>query len=274
MRTKTLRLIGAVLLASGVTAAYAGIATTKHNLTSGGPANQNKTTDASTEICAFCHTPHGGDNNSAPLWNKSVSGIGSGYNYYASSTMDAQRENIGSVSVACMSCHDGTQAMDNMINQPGSGGFNASGADVAYNWTGSPRADANGKMTGGTANVALLGTDLRNDHPVGIQYCGGWNAAPTGTITAGDANCKDRDFKAATMTTINSTNYWYIDRNATTGRQKDDVILYTRAFGAPASMTGPSVECASCHDPHRSDTNTFLRFSNAASAVCLACHDK
>lgn len=273
MSIKTLRLLGAVLLASGVTAAYAGIASTKHNLTASGTAGQNKVTDASTEICAFCHTPHGGDNNSAPLWNKNVTGIGTGYQYYASSTMDAARENIGSVSVACMSCHDGTQAMDNMINQPGSGGYNAAGTDVAYTWTGSPRADAAGKLTGGAANVALIGTDLRNDHPVGIQYCGGWTAAPTATIAANDANCRDRDFKAATMTTINSANYWYVD-TGTAGRQKTDLILYTRTFTNDTNKVGPSVECASCHDPHTSAQATFLRTSNTNSAVCLACHDK
>ena len=48
------------------------------------------------------------------------------------------------------------------------------------------------------------------------------------------------------------------------------MILYTRNF---AAGSGPSVECASCHDPH-TETTTFLRTSNDDSAVCLACHIK
>jgi predicted CXXCH cytochrome family protein len=34
------------------------------------------------------------------------------------------------------------------------------------------------------------------------------------------------------------------------------------------------VQCTSCHDPHRSDTPTFLRKSNDGSALCLTCHVK
>ena len=79
----------------------------------------------------------------------------------------------------------------------------------------------------------------------------------------------DPDFNDATETGA-GTNIWFIDVDADTTRDKDDMILYTRSDFAVA---GPSVECASCHDPH-SDNNTFLRRQNTASAVCLACHDK
>ena len=48
--------------------------------------------------------------------------------------------------------------------------------------------------------------------------------------------------------------------------------IYNRSFAVAGA--GPSVECASCHDPHRADTSTFLRIANAGSAVCLACHVK
>jgi predicted CXXCH cytochrome family protein len=34
------------------------------------------------------------------------------------------------------------------------------------------------------------------------------------------------------------------------------------------------VECPTCHDPHRTDNNKFLRMSNNRSALCLTCHDK
>ena len=66
------------------------------------------------------------------------------------------------------------------------------------------------------------------------------------------------------------------------GKQRTDLPLYTRT--GPDAALGPLVECASCHDPHVSAGQagpnglqageTFLRISNASSAVCTACHVK
>lgn len=295
------RLIGAVAagaLMLGAGAAFAGISATKHNLGTTGAAGQNKS-GGTEEICVFCHTPHGADTSAqAPLWNKNLGSLGgtgaNAYQLYQSSTMDAARANdgngggaIGSVSLACLSCHDGTQAMDNIINAPGSGGYDVTGGGPtgrtgtgpagSWAWTG-PTVSTEGLMQDGAGgpNVALIGTDLRNDHPIGIQYCGG---GITGTATAG---CKDGDFWGGGANngrlrnaTINTQNVWWVDTEATTGnnlRNKTDMILYTRNFSD--NTTGPSVECASCHDPHTSDAPTFLRVSNAGSAVCLSCHVK
>ncbi|MBI2307352.1 MAG: hypothetical protein HYU78_08620 [Rhodocyclales bacterium] len=259
--------------------AVAGIANTKHNLGSTGGGSNNKVSDTG-EICVFCHTPHAADTTApAPLWNKNLSNI-SGFTTYASlnsSTIDGEILSVGSVSIACLSCHDGTQAMDNIINAPGSGGYDATGGGAtgrAYTWTGA-NADADGKMKNTT--VAMLGTDLKNDHPIGIQYCGGGvtSAAATG------AGCKDGDFKgkaagtAADLqsATINGNLVWWVDTTGGTAgtREKTDMVLYTRTF---AAGSGPSVECASCHDPHTEANPTFLRVSNTGSGVCLSCHVK
>jgi predicted CXXCH cytochrome family protein len=51
------------------------------------------------------------------------------------------------------------------------------------------------------------------------------------------------------------------------------MLLYTRNEATVAGGYQPFVECASCHDPH-TENATFLRISNAGSAVCLACHTK
>lgn len=259
--------------------AVAGIANTKHNLGSTGGAGNNKVSDTG-EICVFCHTPHAADTTApAPLWNKNLSNI-TGFTTYASlnsSTIDGEILSVGSVSIACLSCHDGTQAMDNIINAPGSGGYDATGggaAGLGYTWTGA-NAALDGKMKNTT--VAMLGTDLKNDHPIGIQYCGGGvtSAAATG------AGCKDGDFKgkaagtAADLqnATINGNLVWWVDTTAGTAgtREKTDMVLYTRTF---AAGSGPSVECASCHDPHTEANPTFLRVSNTGSGVCLSCHVK
>ncbi len=262
--------------------AIGGIANTKHNLSSGGNANNVRTTAGTDEICVFCHTPHAAAAGSpAPLWNKNVPPSAQ-YTTYAtlnSTTIDGASTTVGSVSLACLSCHDGTQAMDNIINSPGSGGYDsAGGGATGLGWTWASgsvagRVDADGKMTNAATTLAMLGTDLSNDHPIGIQYCGG---GPTSTSPAGA--CRDVDFRAPSNASINGNLVWWVDTaiGSSNTREKTDMILYSRSF---SGTTSPSVECASCHDPHvESGTGsagaTFLRISNTGSGVCLACHVK
>lgn len=270
-------LAGALALAAPP--ASAGIKNTKHNLGSTG-AGANKANDTG-EVCVFCHTPHAADNSApVPLWNKKL-GDGTGYTTYpsTSSSLDGSiLSTVGSISLACLSCHDGTQAMDNLINAPGSGGYSATGggaAGLGYTWALGGRVDADGKLTNSATTLAMLGTDLSNDHPIGIQYCGG------GQTTASPAGaCVDKDFVAPQTGLINSNRVWWVDTTGGTAgaRDKSDMILYGRSF---AGTVGPSVECGSCHDPHVEEGTgapaagaTFLRIANTGSAVCLACHNK
>ena len=261
MKKSDLMKLGAgVLMALGMaSAAQAGIADTKHNLSTGGTQSVHQTSGGggTAEICVFCHTPHGANTSvAAPLWNKPTNGgTYTVYDVNYSSTIDGTVD-MGGVSLACLSCHDGTQAMDTMINKPGSGGYNAAGSQFGGTWTGT----ADGKIPAGIAN---LGTSLTNDHPVGIQYCGGG-------IIAGGGTCKDGDFKAVTEGTIGTGTFWWVDTGGA-GRQKTDLPLYGRTVGG---VFQPMVECASCHDPHTTAQATFLRISNAASALCLSCHTK
>lgn len=241
---------------------------TKHNLGTTG-TGAVRLTAGTDEVCVFCHTPHGGKIGTAPLWNKNLPS--STYKLYGSTggesaTVDGSILAIGSVSQACLSCHDGTQAMDNMINAPGSGGFAAGGARLTGAiWQGALTAD--GLMPAGVTN---LDTDLRNDHPIGIQYCGGGpNSGSTGTA------CKDPDFIAPTAGNPGGgpLAFWVDTTGGTANREKTDMILYIRDFvgnGGP----GPSVECGSCHDPHNYTNPTFLRISNTGSNLCLSCHKK
>lgn len=277
-----LRVVGVCTVAFGLGAisngaVAAGISTSKHNLSTSGTGS-NHVTAGTAEICVFCHTPHASNtaNVNAPLWNKQFPATT--YQTYSSnsSTLDGEVLAVGSVSQACLSCHDGTQAMDNIINNTGSGGLDNTGGGVnglAYTWATSTRVNAAGLLAG----VASLGSDLRNDHPIGIRYCGGGQnqATPTGA-------CTDPDFIAPTNGTINGQQVWWVNTTGTGGgvaatREKQDMILYTRTFAAGVNPgAGPSVECASCHDPHLGNTTTtFLRMGdNATSKVCLACHNK
>jgi len=260
---QTLIFASLALVAGGAAAQISG---TKHNLSTSGTGT-NHLTAGTEQICVFCHTPHASNTSvSAPLWNKGLPATTyTTYSTANSSTIDGEVLTVGSVSAACLSCHDGTQAMDNMVNAPGSGGFTAAGASpVGYTWAGSST------ITG----VANLTGDLTNDHPIGIEYCGG--GLSNGGTTTLSGSCKDADFKAPITNVINSVPVFWVDANANTTRDKADIILYSRTFAAGANR--PSVECASCHDPHvaskGSDNISFMRVTTAASAVCLACHTK
>lgn len=273
-----------VLLIMGVFGsqqAWAGISTTKHNLGSTG-TGVNKF-DGTGEICVFCHTPHGADTSAAvPLWNRKLAEptTYTTYNSLGTSSLDGATAPVGSVSLACLSCHDGTQAMNVMINQPGSGGYNAAGAALAGAWTGV-------NQTGGLINDGLItriGQDLKNDHPVGIQYGGGPKSGtvPAAGSTYDNTLFRDADFNATKSATLNGQSVWWVDTSVGTAgsREKTDMQLYTRgpiaalASGGATTDAQPFVECASCHDPHTSVNPTFLRIANTGSAVCLACHIK
>ncbi len=270
---------GAILLSGAMIApdAMAGISTTKHNLGSAGTGTN--TFSGTAELCVFCHTPHGSDTSAVvPLWNRKLSAPGSytTYDSLGTSTLDGGTAPVGSVSIACLSCHDGTQAMNTMLNAPGSGNYDpVNGVTLAGTWTG-PAGTATpvGSLNYATASIVNIGTDLRNDHPVGIEYGGGGLSAATQGGAATGA-VVDPDFFTPTDTLAGSTRVWYVDTGGA-GRQKTDIALYTRGptdHGLGAGFR-PFVECASCHDPHTDAQPTFLRTSNAGSAVCLACHNK
>lgn len=249
-------------------AAHAQVVGSQHDLTAGG-AGQGSTT-ATDQVCIFCHTPHGSDTAApVPLWNK-VLGNPATYTQYstlATPTFDSAEAPVGSVSLACLSCHDGTQAMDVVINGPGSGNYNPAGSEID--------GTSIGIMTG--APVPMLDTDLTDDHPVSIQYGGGG-------LTAADPNGQatgplgDPDFNLPWRDTINSQPIWWVDSAVGTAgvRERTDMLLYTRD---DLGIQEPFVECGSCHDPHNASTQgpgsvAFLRVSNAASQVCTTCHIK
>lgn len=165
-------------------AAMASVINTKHNFSASNMVSSNHTT-STTEICIFCHTPHGGDQGTyAPIWNRARNT--STYIRYSSLgrvTFDAQEAPIGSVSAACLSCHDGTQSMDSVINSAGSDTLGMVDTNAGNGFWSQGRRMGNGSFKAadgswdGTVPVrgdmVFLGTDLSNDHPISMQYGGG-----------------------------------------------------------------------------------------------------
>ncbi|OHC70581.1 MAG: hypothetical protein A3H93_13365, partial [Rhodocyclales bacterium RIFCSPLOWO2_02_FULL_63_24] len=251
---RLLRWLAAAMLTIGVTgSALAGIANTKHNLSSSGTGvNSTTSTD---QICVFCHTPHAADVTSAgapPLWNKGMP-VTTGFTMYSTDSMQGTALGLsGSPSLACLSCHDGTQAMDSTVNAPGQG-LGSGYIGATGNWTGANQTA--GKMN--SATVALLGKDLSNDHPITIPYCGGGLTAALG-VSSTSGSCNDSDFNGVSTAQIGSSQAFWVDTGSA-GRQKTDIPLYNRGGT-------PHVECGSCHDPHVELAAPLVSFMRVSAA--------
>ena len=267
------------------------IGNTRHNMTQrqasgGGPsgASMDQFRNDYQEVCVYCHTPHGANTSVAlPLWNRTMKATTyTTYNQLGTSSLTQTVTQPGAASLSCLSCHDGQTAVDSIINMPGSGRYQASQATTQDNtflntWNNASGLDATAHIgldgvnqglgclachasgagfvgTGATDfTVFAIGTDLRNDHPVGITY----------PVTSGTST----EFK--TTNGQRGTTFFFDDGDS--NMEKDEVRVYDG-----------KVECASCHDPHGVPSAgagstlkpTFLRVTNTGSALCLTCHTK
>jgi predicted CXXCH cytochrome family protein len=274
MKTSMTKVSVALALMAVSSVSMAAISNTRHNLGAMNTGGNGVGIGGTTEICVFCHTPHGGDQNFVvPLWNRvTTTATFQTYAALGTGTLEGAEAPIGSISIACLSCHDGTQAMDVVLNAPGFGGQNTNSTiNNGTLWADGPQMDGTASQGANlAAELVYISTDLRNDHPISIQY-GGGNLTTTNTTTAA-GSMKDPDFVIpATALTTAGDQIWWLDTGGA-GKQKTDLPLYTRTLNAADQ---PFVECGSCHDPHV-ENNTFLRFvtGNAGSQVCLTCHIK
>lgn len=164
----SLSVLGVAMTLSGnAFAGVAGIVGSKHDFSTSGTGG-----NWTGEICQACHTPHNALSNAGtgatvdgPLWNHNPStAIGTftlytgNYGGARTATLNAVMTQPAGTSLLCLSCHDGTVALDSF-----GGAQTATGVKIA-----------------GTANI---GTDLSNDHPVSIPY--GTGANGTGFAAAG-----------------------------------------------------------------------------------------
>ncbi len=144
MKTKRnlLTLALAILLCLGFAAtSFATIVGTLHDMTLRSVAEQNG------EVCIYCHSPHVEDISILadynPLWSADVQSA-TNFAPYASSTLQASiTDPLDGPSRLCMSCHDGSIAIDSALN----------GTEVLS----------------GNALVGD-GADLTSDHPIGFDY--------------------------------------------------------------------------------------------------------
>jgi len=153
-------------------------------------------------ICVTCHAPTKkkslqGSGPTEVLWdNRESSAM---FGMYV--TTSGNRGTLDGDSKLCLSCHDGVNAKDNY---------------------------------GGSGKGMFMDNDLKNDHPIGIEYpprnrrgvpLSGYHNPPLGNVKLYSVNGVKR------------------------------------------------VECTSCHDPHGSSHNYYLREDMYRSGLCLKCHN-
>ncbi|NKE70517.1 cytochrome c3 family protein [Candidatus Manganitrophus noduliformans] len=243
-----------------------------------------------TEVCVFCHTPHGASQEGvkirAPIWNRNLSPAHyQMYDQVWSKSFEAKPNDPGrptGYSRLCLSCHDGTIALGSLINKPGSGGFDPDGRnpiEMEYP-TGQTPAGPPGSIPvgdGATQQATrVLGRDLRNDHPISMRF----------------------------DTELLSKDHEFVDpgppiRRPFTQSTPTPLSPLRRATGNSVDVFD-SVQCTSCHNPHQVDFPKFLRanrlqsltFATTQAAkhpglpgtsappqgggaiICLFCHDK
>jgi len=177
---KKIALLATALVAMASMASAASIVNTKHDLHFGssGPVSDAGLIGTNTnQICIFCHTPHNPVTN-VPLWNRANPAAG-GWTMYASPTLSASATTkLGggsfdndSISLFCMSCHDGVTTMGAFTNKAGI----TPEALIAI--PGASKANIGGAG----------GNKLNNDHPVGFNYEDA-QAQDTGLKALGTAN--------------------------------------------------------------------------------------
>src|SRR3990170_6498547 len=269
-----------------------GIVYSRHNLSSYGEHYQATTsvdgtstatgidplTVITTEICVFCHTPHFGRTDTAPLWNRGSSATG--YVPYGTTVGGTVISSVGGSSLACLSCHDGVTTLDNLINKPGKGSrTNGTGADQGWYFgeigtgdtigetasggdTPGGAVKANSRLNIGAGNDGVrnaAAVDLSNDHPIGVVYYGD----PTGVK---QASLRSPDTVISSIAIYNARDLGGAnpdDGGSTTGIYgRSDNLWAVRGFiRDDADITsllreGNMVQCASCHDPHyKNQTN-------------------
>jgi predicted CXXCH cytochrome family protein len=274
---RALVLTGSLLCAGTV---LAGIATTKHNLSVSGPGSVKAASD--TRICVFCHTPH----NSAPsdpLWTPLANRQApspSIYTQYTSSTTKAVVGKPNRGSLMCLSCHDGTIALGNVLNQT----------------TAIPMAG--GVTTMPATSASRLGTDLSGDHPISFAYTsalattrgelanpstltGAVRLDSTGQMQCGACHDPHNDpygkflvmpnTASALCNVCHVKNYW----------SASDHRLSTKTWNGVAPNPWPHTSgttvaanaCEGCHRPHTAPGKKWLQNAATEEGNCYPCHN-
>jgi len=282
VRARAISLLSLAIALTGLLSAQtnskASIINTKHDFRAASSANIRSV--SGTDACVFCHTPHNA-NTGSYLWNHQLSTRD--FPVYSSSTLQSTVTSISpqDTSKLCLSCHDGTIALGDTVND----------GSIAF-------AQGNGYALPATAASNLAGDQtFANDHPFGfIPYVGGETKNPpaldavrldkSGKIQCvschdphrEDADPTTRKFlvksnqMSALCTTCHQKTGW---ENSAHNRPPDPTEdqRYTATQGAHTGYTGINNNgCESCHRPHAPQVAQRL-VKGQEENVCFQCHD-
>jgi len=237
----------ATLILYGV--ASGAIINTAHDLSTGSTYYGAGLSGSSEQICVFCHTPHFPSEYpyTTPLWNHQLSSQ-TYSNVYTSPTMNNYTSSFEGSDVTsparysslCLSCHDGTVAVDALYNIPqdkeGTAGQGPGRVGLSHS-----KFNADGTLK--NTEPGYIGTDLSYHHPINMTY--------DNTLDPG-LNAPD--------------NHCCVDLSGA----QCNVPLYS----TDCATTRGTVQCSSCHDPHDNTIAPFVRVSLSDSQLCTVCHNK
>ena len=198
-------------------------------------------------VCSPCHSAHNTDPAQiAPLWNHATTTTV--FTKYSSPTLNASVGAPSGVSLACLSCHDGTVGINQSIG--------STNAPVII--------DAQYIIGGGTG-------DLHTTHPISFTYDAALATAdgelenPT-TYKIGDTKTK-LTINVAPVPTAAEPG------SVIKGKTIDEAMLFNH-----------KMECASCHDVHKMsgyapNSGILVRLTGndatgRGSIICRTCHIK
>ncbi|RMH14207.1 MAG: hypothetical protein D6695_01875 [Planctomycetota bacterium] len=230
-------------------AQFQSVVDSPHNLSTSGPGVIRATTEE--QVCIFCHATH----NSSPvrpLWNRAMPV--DAYSVYTSRALDAQPGQPTGSSKMCLSCHDGTIALGAVVSR-------------------TVPISMMGGVTTMPPGPGLIGTDLRDDHPISFRYDSALATQDSKLRLPSqlppelhlDANselqcttCHDAHNNArGNFLVMNNTNSQ----------------MCTSCHQMGTTAVSAHEDCASCHQPHSAPSGPYLLRAATVAQTCLACHD-
>ena len=243
------------------------IVDSKHNLATSGPGPWKSL--AEDKVCVFCHTPRHRGEAFAGRWNRRESTTT--YITYTSPTLQTRPDQPTGSSKLCLSCHDGTIALGEVLSDRKPIPFPAS----------RQRLDS---------GPAFLGTDLSDDHPISILYPTSAELHPRSTIDLpldGDGlvqctTCHDPhdnqwgrflrkpNTASALCTTCHDPTGWPTSSHAVSNATWDHIP--PDPWPNSEETTVAANGCENCHSPHNGESGEFL-LTYGEEDGCLVCHN-
>lgn len=244
-----------------------------HNMSASGPGTVRASSEQ--EICIFCHTPHNSKPDS-PLWNRNDPGAF--YNLYTSSTNQAATIQPTGSSLLCLSCHDGTIALGNVLSRT---------TDISFT----------GGITQMPTGSSNLSTDLSDDHPISFHYSSALATADgqlkdpalvthpvsleNGYVQCTSCHDPHTNIYSDFLVTSNQyselcfkchdRNYWGASSHSTSTATWNG--SGTNPWQHTSFTTVAENACESCHNPHEAEGKAHLMNYILEENNCLNCHN-